>query len=605
MDLSGHAGAMRLHLQTDKNLEVYRNDADTVFMLLLSRRVVTRRMIIRRWLTGLLIVGVVIAVWRFWPGMKSQVVEKGAGVAARERKDFTRARPALAVALAATPDDRTAIGLTAELLDAAGSPEVLPLRERLVQLQPGAVAGREALALSALRLGDWALARALARELPPVTGVAADASWQEQLKAREQRKPGEAISRHRRELAEAMARKDYAPAKEHARAALADPGAEFIDRLHLASIELNADGRPVAELFTALAPNAAGRGEDVVVFVQWCLLAGEAARVSAWLDTLPGDPQMTALKAQAWAVLGDWDRLSGALEAGAWGPLSRDTVRLAFAAHFMASRDSAALRRQTWAEAVAKAGAAPQDLAALYRLAALWGWAEEAEDALRLISQASPDQFWAREVLAARLRERKDVAGLKVLADSLREDDPARPRYLFAWARLALLTQRALAWTAAKQTMRDLHTAEPANPDYGFGLALALAQTNQAEEALAVLDQLPAEELAAPERGAFLAYIYGVARQRSKYEQCAAANRRVAGLPPEERELFSLGRDALDRPAARTKPALIERDMTRGTPLPSATRAAAGSAGGDEVQPASRAASGSNEPSVGINGHGK
>src|SRR5690606_37354090 len=97
--------------------------------------------------------------------------------------------------------------------------------------------------------------------------------------------------------------------------------------------------------------------------------------------------------------LKDWDRFIAQLRDGAWGPISKETLRLVDAAQAISDRDRPALRRETWDLAVQSAGGHLGTLTALHRTAAMWSWAAETERTLWAIVRAFPDQTWAHQAL--------------------------------------------------------------------------------------------------------------------------------------------------------------------------------------------------------------
>lgn len=84
-----------------------------------------------------------------------------------DQNDLPKAKLALDVAFAAVPGNPEALRVAVRLLEQAGSPEVLPLRRRLVRLDPTSVEDRAALVTSAIRWKDLNAARDALREMTP------------------------------------------------------------------------------------------------------------------------------------------------------------------------------------------------------------------------------------------------------------------------------------------------------------------------------------------------------------------------------------------------------------------------------------------------------
>lgn len=584
-------------------------------MQLMSSRQVSRR---SRWLryAGLVgMAGLIVAAWlgyqpvlnRYHQWKQQRALAQARGFL--EQKDFANAKLALDVALAAVPGDPNTLRVAANLLDSVGSPQVMPLRRRLVQLDPGSVNDRAALVMSALRFGDLNAARDALSELTPEQAnqpVAlkaaltyanatdnkpiADAlldrlqhqepsnqnlqvlhallraqSPQPDIagKARAELKelaqmPRNALFIHRELLVQAEAQRDFREALRLARLVAADPRATLQDRLQLANLQLNVEGASFASVFGEVAPLAKRNVTDAAELARWLIVVNRPQEALQWIDGLSGpmsaDPKLVACRADALAALQQWDPLERMLNAGAWGTINRDTVQLAFAARVAHERQNEGLVHQLWDEALSAAGHSQADMNLLYRLAAIWRWNDQVERTLWAITKAAPNQVWAHKILFGIYRERKDTDNMRALMDTLRDGDPTLPRYKYDWALLSLLTFHSVGWTPPKQVMEGLYRADPANAFYATGYAFALAQSNKGKEAVAVVAKLPPVELNLPARAPYLAYIYGVGRQKVDFARFAALQPKLADLLPEESDLFELGRDALDRPVREKAP---------------------------------------------------
>lgn len=583
-------------------------------------RKITKRTLVLRWvLIGGLII-MLAAAWLSYDPLKRRYKtwkQQRALAQARDfmaQQDFPRAKLALDVALTAVPGATHALQVAADLLEQVGSPEVMVLRRRLVQLQPDSLEPRVALIDSALRFRDINAARDAIRELPdaqrdrpealkamlayamatdnrPIADALYDRLKQlepdnDRLKvmhallrlknskpatlaaAREElegylKDPRHALFIRREMMLAAMQRNDRDDARRLAALIAADPQATLADRLHDANFALNVDKRPFAEVFANLAPHAAGQPADAAELVRWTVLVGQHERGAAWLETLPpavrDDAALLPVRAEVASARGDWDRMADLLEAGAWGPVDRDAIRLAFSARLAADRNNPTLQRQIWDEALTAAGRSQAGLTLLYRLSGIWRWEEPGERALWAMVRNFPLQAWAHQTLFNVYRQRGDIDNMQALIGALRERDGSMLRYRHDWALLSVLRSRSLSWNPAKQVMHELYQSDPENPHYVTGYAFALAQSDKAPEALEVLASLSEAEVAEPARAPYLAYIYGMARRQAEFERLAAAERDLTGLLREERELFTLGREALVRPVNQRIESALEK----------------------------------------------
>jgi len=519
-----------------------------------------------------------------------------------EKRDAPNAQLALDVALRTIPGNPDAIRVAADMLEQSGSPHAMRLRRAVVQLLPRSAEDSARLVFCCLRFRDFnaakdalsstppdvsnelpmlqaALAFAIATDSRPVADVLfeklratspdSDALLhghallrlrhpkdEERLAARRQleelatRNPSFALRIHREFAAEALQRRDYVELKKRQEIILADAGANFTDHLQKANVDLLVDKAPFEPLFAKLAPLATSNEADAVQFTQWLLVQSRAKEADEWLSSLPAalrsQPGILAVEAEIVAQLGDWDRLSDLLEAGAWGPIPRDSLRLAQAAHTVDNPSRPSLRKETWDMTLDSAVGNLGALRVLQRLAAVWRWEDESERTLWAIARAFPAQTWAHQSLFNVYRSRKDIKGMREVMGVLRQSEGTVSRYQHDWALLTLLAEPTSNWNPAKDTMRALYEAEPTDATYATGYAFALAQAGKGPEALAVVEKMTEPERQYPPRQPFLAFVYGVAKKSPELEQAAKLAEGV-DLLPEESYLFTRARDELNR----------------------------------------------------------
>jgi predicted Zn-dependent protease len=172
----------------------------------------------------------------------------------------------------------------------------------------------------------------------------------------------------------------------------------------------------------------------------------------------------------------------------------------------------------------------------------------EAEATLWTIARQFPDQTWVDQTLYDAYRSRQDTANMRDVMNLLRNNDPSIPRYQHDWALLSLLSNPTTSWDQPKRVLERLYHEKPANPFYATSFAFALAQTGKAKEALAVIGQLSQLDRDFSPRQPYLAYIYGLNRNRDEVERAQSKGSGTAYLP-EEAALFLKAREALERRA--------------------------------------------------------
>ncbi len=536
-----------------------------------------------------------------------------------DARDPANAQLALEVALKTIPGDPDTIRLAADMLEQVNSPQAMRLRRSVVQRLPHSSEDAARLVLCCLHFNDFNAAKdalsatppAVASELPMLRAALAFAVatnnspvadylldqlraqspddralshaqallWlrhpQEETRSQARRDleelarqtPALALQIQRELAGDALQRRDYAGLKEHQQKILADPGVTFSDRLQKANVDLLVDQKPFETIFDQLAPEAVKSAADATQFVQWLLVQSRAALADNWLARLPSavrqTPEVRNVEADVAAQLENWDRLASLLNEGAWGPISPDTLRLAFAAHTVNSPTKPSLRRETWDMTLESCAGNLGALRVLQRLAVGWRWSDETERTLWSIARAFPDQTWSHQALFNFYREKKDAKGMREVMDVLRRADGTVPRYQHDWALLTMLAEPNSNWNPAKDTMRKLHESDPANANYATGYAFALALAGKPAEALAVAEKMSSLDREYPPRQPYLAFVYGLAKKGPELEETVKRAEGTAFLP-EENYLFTRAREELNRkPVKPAQPGNAETE----TPL--------------------------------------
>jgi predicted Zn-dependent protease len=169
-----------------------------------------------------------------------------------------------------------------------------------------------------------------------------------------------------------------------------------------------------------------------------------------------------------------------------------------------------------------------------------------------MIARQFPDQTWAEQTLFNAYHASRDTASMRDVMNLLRGNDPGIARYQHDWALLSLLTNPTDGWDQPKRVLQRLYQEKPHDSFYAMSYAFALAQAGKDKEALAVVGSLSQLDRDYTPRQPYLAYVYGLNRQRVEVERAEAKSRGTEFLP-EESDLFLKARAALDR---RTLPPL-------------------------------------------------
>jgi tetratricopeptide (TPR) repeat protein len=516
-----------------------------------------------------------------------------------QKRDAPRAQVALEVALNAVPGNYAAWRVAADIMDQVGAAQAVKLRRRIVQAVPDSASDRASLVMSALRFRDLNTAREALSEMTPEqadeppslhaalafaietdNAAVADALFDRikplfplnddikvahgMLRLRHPSAEKAAVAKkdlegiaanpkhslqiHREFMALALAKKDYAEGRRWLEKIEQNPESNFSDRLQRANLELLVEKKPFQDVFARLANNVPATGPEIALFTRWLLVQGKAAEAARWIDARPAalqnDPDVLHVRADVFAEMKQWDKLSNLLESGAWGPTTKDTIKLAMSVQVIGSRGNAGLKRQMWDEALQSAGPSLSSLRILQRLAALWQWDDESERTLWAIAKAFPDQTWAYQALFDFSRQQKKAVAMRDIMAALRAADPTVLRYQSDWAMLSLLTEPTPSWNTPKEMLRKLYSQSPKNAFFATGYAFALAQIGRNDEALALVEKLPESDREYPPRAPYLCFIYGVNHRREKFAKYEPLGKNV-DLLNEERRLLVAGREAL------------------------------------------------------------
>ncbi len=550
--------------------------------------------------------------YRYWK--QARALEQARDFVAN--RDALNAQLALDVALKAVPSDAETIRVAADILEQVGAPQAMRLRRAVTQLLPDSAEDSAKLILSCLRFRDFNAAKdalsgaspalseqlpmmkaALAYALATADSAVADALLAElrrrlpddadlvyaqmllhlrhpdEAKRAEARRQLDEIARTHperaaqvnRELAGvALQARDYEEARRRFDAVLADPGATLNDRLQKANLALLVDHVPFETVYAELAPLAVKSPADAAQLARWLQVQTRTVEAERLLASLPEEfrkeREVRAVQADLAAQAKDWDRLASMIEAGAWGDIPAESVRLAMSARVVGTQGNTALRLEIWDAAIQAAGPSISALGVLQRLASLWEWSKEAENTLWTLARAFPDQTWAHQALFNLYKEQKNTAGMRNVLVALRQSNGAVPRYQHDWALLSLLRDPSLSWNPAKETMKTLHEQDPGNATYATGYAFALAQSDRFREALTVALTISAEDREFPPRLPYMAYVQAMAGKREEaLRLLALAEKAGVDYLPEERKLLSQAGEAAMRQAGSPRPKREEK----------------------------------------------
>jgi tetratricopeptide (TPR) repeat protein len=494
-------------------------------------------------------------------------------------------------ALNLNPHNSEACRLMADLADATHSDAALIWRQRLVDLNPGSLPERLALAQTAMSIRDFGVAsNALASvsEAGQKTAVyqnaagllASGAGQTAAAKARfldaikldpdnfipqlnlaalqlhgsnlvevvEARGNLQRISQTatnltianqaKRELVmDAIRFNDFSTAEMLAKNLAGQASATFSDqllRLDVLQKEKSPEFRTVLVAYQREASASPTKLSNMAI---WLMHNTSPAETLSWLQSLPQgirtNQPAAPLLAECQLRMGDWHQLQANIQNQNWNEL--EFVRHAFLARALqgqALKDAAVAE---WGVALNVANDQKGAMISLFRMAAAWQWRSETEELLWVLVNRYPEEHWAPPVLIETLMNGGRTRPLMQLFGLLsrRNPDDMELKNDLAFTALLLGAQEQNPAELAHQA----YVSSPKNPAYASTYAYSLYLQKQYAEAQKVMEQLTPQELGTPS----VAGYYGIALKATGNLEKAKVYLRLTNkvrLLPEEQALF-------------------------------------------------------------------
>ena len=488
------------------------------------------------------------------------------------------------------PKNAGACRIMAEIAELAGKRETLSWREQVVALEPAIPENKIALASSALRFGQFDLARKslegvdtaaranvkyhqlagtlaiaekksaeaetefatalalepandqLALNLATVRLTSTDPATKEKARAELARLAGQNAVRLdalRALAADALANKSLGDAKKWAAQLRSEKGMKFTDLLLYTEANNKTAGAETA--LRDAETSAAESPVTAAALITW-MNRHELARAALdWALQLPpkilNAPPVSLAVAETYSFLQDWNGLNAWVDGKDWG--EEEFLRLAVvshALHRLTPGDRASMEAQTaWAAALKATRNRPERLATIAQLAEGWDYAEEAADAWWIIANGNESAREALTALQRLYKAKQNSHGLLRVAKRALELNPADLVAANNYASLGLLITGD---NTARRLATKLHRENPANAIFSSTYAFALFTEGKTSEALREMETLKEGQLRHP---VIAAYYFVMLVENGKMERAhaflSAANK--AQLLPEEQELLT------------------------------------------------------------------
>ena len=280
---------------------------------------------------------------------------------------------------------------------------------------------------------------------------------------------------------------------------------------------------------------AAKDGGVIYSVMTWMNARGLAAQCVHWADSLPAParsrmPVPLAL-AEAYTMAGDWKRARALVASSDWGDV--DFLRFAFHARVIDETTAHARRadfRAMWEQATNSTRGNPNALSMLARLATGWGWKDEASQLWWIIARKNTGQHTALKTLYALHASDKNTRELYRVARRVFEMEPANPVAKNNVASLALLLGEDEP--EAHRLAAENYRLTPTQPVLAATYAFSLHRQKRTAEGIAILKKLPPPALADPS----IAACYGFLLAQNG--EAAAARPFIEAADREKEKLF-------------------------------------------------------------------
>ncbi|MEO7166039.1 MAG: hypothetical protein ABI787_11235 [Spartobacteria bacterium] len=549
---------------------------------------------------------VVALVWgghRFYVGWQEHKLMRQAHVAF-DKNDLRWASMAAQRAFAVDPTSSDACRTLAAIAEKQNNPEAIDWRRRVVALNPNSVADRVALAESALRLQQPAIAAEALAPIPPAQQE--DANYQAtaahlaltkndfaaaekhfraavrlapndperqlelaefQLRSGESAKGAEGralaqrlksdahvrLSALRVLINDAVRSRDTSASIALAKELSALPDSTFNDRLLALGLLRGVRDPGFSAALTRLEEESAQSVGKAVSLLNWMTSQGLSLLAVDWSKRLPpevlGNLPFRFALATAYMQLGDWAALRGMLQGNSWG--RAESLRLAFQAKVARETGDNVGFEKSWVNAVAQTGNDIGQLNMLQNVAFQWKWPEKGTAVLWMLVEIPEAQREALQKLYLHYAEVRDTTGLYRALVRLVAVLPHDPAVRNNFAQISLLVkaeiQRALG------VARELHQSHPQNAAYASTYAFGLFRTGDLKGALKVMSQLRQDQVNDPSVAAYYGIILSGAGQTEEAAYFLDLGA-TAKLLPEEEELVARARNALARQEPPIRP---------------------------------------------------
>jgi hypothetical protein len=303
---------------------------------------------------------------------------------------------------------------------------------------------------------------------------------------------------------------------------------------------------------------------------------GLAGDVVKWIDKLPaaqlGSPQTSIAVADAYATVKNWSRLKRWTHTGMWG--DSEYLRLAYqaiATRQSQSRSGGAANTEfetLWRSAEQLTNEQPERELALARLASKWELEDESEELWRRVAENPPMRREALEALRRLYRAKNETGKLYDVLQRLHESSPNEAPITADLARLGLNLEQNIE--RSHQLAREAYDRAPKEVNCAVTYAFSLSRLGRNPEGLAIIGNLPPDQLHDQHAAVYVALLLAEASQLDGAQEYIAAAEN-GKIYPEEKKLLDEAKTKLAVASAAPSPAISSTPVEL-SPTPTASQ---------------------------------
>jgi Tfp pilus assembly protein PilF len=376
-------------------------------------------------------------------------------------------------------------------------------------------------------------------------------------------------------LNDAVARNDIAAADNLAQQLQMSQEVTFGDYLLCMNFYRKLDEKKFRLLLERVKPFAARNSSDLASLMNWMNENGLASDVVKWIDKLPSDklssPPTSIAVADTYSNAKSWSRLKRWTRTGIWG--EAEYLRLAYQA--IATRRSQSRDGRTadtefetlWRSAEQAAYEQPERELDLARLASRWNLNKESEQLWLRVAKNPPMRREALDALRRFYRANNETGKLYDVLQHLHESSPNEAPITADLARLGLNVEQNTE--RSHQLAKEAYDRAPDEINCAVTYAFSLYRLGRNAEGVAIIQNLPPDQLHDPHAAVYVALLLAEASQiegAKEYVAVAADGE----IYPEEKKILDEAKTKLAAASAIPSP-LVSPAPAELRPTPTST----------------------------------